>query len=351
MRVLAEISYERVDEIGVGEGMNSRVYLADEPQLGGQVAVKEIDKTQFGNVPAEFFREAKTMFRTTHVNVVPIQYACETATSISLAMPYYPNGSLAKRIADRPLQLSETLRVAQGVLAGLAQIHLAGFVHFDLKPSNVLFSNVDAPMVADFGQARAISAAGVVTAPRLYYTAFPPEVVKTGVGTILSDIYQVGLLLYRALNGNQFFEDQIPVNGDALERAIASGKFPDRRRFMPHVPRRLRTVVRKALNVDPTARFESATDIADILGRVPLYHDWLTQPLPNGGFRWVSSRPGYADLVVELISRAEAWDVQTFTQSAGQAQRGKGKKENWRTALTLKEAHLHLKHAFARLAR
>src|SRR5437667_2719035 len=143
MQVLGSITYERLKELGAGEGMNSKVYLADEPQLGGQVAVKEIDKSRFGNVPAEYFKEAQAMFRTAHGNVVPIQYACETDACISLVMPYYANGSLARRIADRPLQLSESLRVMRGVLDALAYIHLIAFVHFDVKLSNVLFTDKD----------------------------------------------------------------------------------------------------------------------------------------------------------------------------------------------------------------
>jgi serine/threonine protein kinase len=79
------------------------------------------------------------MFAVAHDNVIAVQYACQTPDMISLVMPYYRNGSLADRIQDRPLQLSETLRIAQGVLAGLAHIHLRRYIHFDVKPSNVLF--------------------------------------------------------------------------------------------------------------------------------------------------------------------------------------------------------------------
>ena len=159
MQVFGSISYTKVRQIGVGQGMNSEVYLADDPQLGGQVAAKEINKTDFPNAAA-YFKEAQAMFAVAHDNVVAVQYACETPTTISLVMPYFRNGSLADRIQDRPLQLSEVQRIAQGVLAGLAHIHLAGFIHFDLKPSNVLFSNKDRPMVADFGQSRAIARLG-----------------------------------------------------------------------------------------------------------------------------------------------------------------------------------------------
>ena len=198
MQVFGTISYTKVRQIGVGQGMNSEVYLADDPQLGGQVAAKEIDKADFAN-PAAYFEEAQAMFAVAHDNVVAVQYACETPTTISLVMPYFRNGSLADRIQDRPLQLSEVQRIAQGVLAGLAHIHLAGFIHFDLKPSNVLFSNKDRPMVADFGQSRAIAPTGVVTVPPLYMVSQPPETISTGVATRLQTSIKSVLLMYRII--------------------------------------------------------------------------------------------------------------------------------------------------------
>src|ERR1700693_6259500 len=102
MRVDGTISYTRVRQIGIGQGMNSEVYLADDPQLGGQVAAKEIVKSQFVN-RVSYFKEAQAMFAVAHDNVVAVQYACQTPNIISLVMPYYQRGSLADRICDRPL--------------------------------------------------------------------------------------------------------------------------------------------------------------------------------------------------------------------------------------------------------
>ena len=344
------MTYNTLREIGVGEGRNSKVYLADEPQLGGRVAIKEIDKASFGD-PTEYFREAQAMFQTTHDNVVPIHYACETAACISLAMPFYTNGSLTKRIKDGPLQLSELLRVARGVLSGLAHVHLAGFVHFDIKPSNVLFSDTNIPMVADFGQSQAVSAAGVATAPnKIYCTALPPETLGTGVGTIAADVYQVGLLLYRSANGDPQFRNQIPPDQNTLLDRIAHGKFPDRQSFMPHVPKHLRTLIRKALRPDPAARFQTGTEMADALGRVRLVLDWSVQPLVSGGFRWRASRPGHADIVVEMTEHGVGtWDVRTFTEKVGEPKRAKGKAQNWRSRINSKEARAHLTRVFQRL--
>ncbi len=330
MRVDGTISYTRVRQIGIGQGMNSTVYLADDPQLG-QVAAKEIEKFRFAN-PSAYFDEAQAMFAVAHDNVIAVQYACQTPDIISLVMPYYRNGSLADQIHDRPLQLSETQRVAQAVLAGLAHIHLRGYIHFDVKPSNVLFSNMNRPVVADFGQSRAISATGVVTVPPLYMSAQPPETIATGVATTVADIYHVGLLMYRALNGDSFYTCQVPADPTLLRARIASGKCPNRKRFMPHVPSRLRTLVRKALRVDPADRFQTATEMADDLSRVDLVLDWSVEPLLLGGFRWKASRLGHCDLIVELTD-----------QSA------KEKKANWRNGLTLDDAYAHLEDVFERL--
>jgi eukaryotic-like serine/threonine-protein kinase len=348
MKVLGEISYTKLRQIGVGQGMNSTVYLVDEPQLGGRVAMKEIEKSRFGN-PAEYFREAHAMFGVVHENVVAILYACQTATLISLAMPYYPKGSLLDRICDCPLQLSQVQRVAQGILTGLARIHLTGYIHFDVKPSNVLFSNTDKPMVADFGQSRSITPTGVVAVPPLYFAAQPPETIKTGVATILADIYQVGLLLYRALNGDAFFASQIPANATLLETKISTGKFPDRHRFMPHVPQRIRTLVRKALRVDPAQRFQNAIEMADALSRVSLALGWSVKPINGGGFTWRASRLGHADLVVALFKQSSEWEVQAFTEKSGEPSRAKGKSENWRSGLSLQDAYAHLRDVFERI--
>ncbi len=347
MRVDLTISYTRVRQIGIGQGMNSTVYLANDPQLGGEVAAKEIEKTRFAN-PTNYFDETQAIFAVAHDNVIAVQYACQTSDIISLVMPFYRNGSLADRIQDCPLQLSETLRIAQGVLAGLAHIHLKGYIHFDLKPSNVLFSSTGRAMVADFGQSRAISPTGVVTVPPLYMSAQPPETINTGIATKVADIYHVGLLMYRAINGDSFYKAQNPGPATVMTR-ISRGKFPDRNRFMPHVPTRIRTLIRKALRVNPDDRFQTATEMADDLSRVDLALDWFVEPTLLGGFRWRAVRPGQCDLVVELNNAGGTYDVETCTQKKGELRRAKGKKENWRTGLTASDAYAHLEEVFERL--
>jgi eukaryotic-like serine/threonine-protein kinase len=278
--------------------------------------------------------------------VVAVQYACQTPTIISLIMPYHRRGSLADRIQDRPLKLSEVHRVTQGVLSGLAHIHLTGYIHFDVKPSNVLFSQTDKPMVADFGQSREISPTGVVTVPPLYFSAQPPETINSGVATTVADIYHVGLLMYRALNGDSFFTSQVPTNDVLLRSLISRGKFPDREKFMPHVPSRIRTLVRKAIRINPVDRFQTATEMADALSRADLVLDWSVKPLRLGGLRWRALRPDQCDLVVELTNQGRTWEVEAFTERKNEPRRAKGKKEIWRSGLSRDDAFVHLKDVF-----
>ena len=224
MKVVATISYDRLHQIGVGQGANSEVYLAKDPQLDGTFVVKEMQKTRLD--PTAYFAEAQAMFASSCKNVVPIQYACQTNDHICLVMPFYPNGSLADRIRNGPLPPRDAVRIFLKVLYGLQEIHAHSFIHFDVKPSNILFDHADEPMVADFGQARPMTAAGAAQIPPLYPYGFAPEAITTGAGTVEFDVFQCGLSLYRAVNGDDWFKRQTPATDAALVAAVKAGAFP-----------------------------------------------------------------------------------------------------------------------------
>lgn len=350
MKVVATLDYVQKKQIGVGQGMNSTVFLADDPQLAAEVAVKEIPVSKLGNNPASFFNEAKTMFASEHKNVLPIRYACRTADRICLAMPFCNAGSLADRIRTNPLSLREVQRVGIGILNGLAQVHLAGFVHFDLKPTNVLFGPNDEPLVADFGQSRQMAHGLVQTAPPLYKWSFPPETLQNGTGTLLSDVYHAGVTLYRAVNGEPIFAAQKQAASADLKAAILSGRLPDRTFFLPHVPKRLRTIIRKALRLDPALRHQSATDFVDQLASLSIGVDWSTSITP-GAFEWTGAPSGLARLIVRMEEDSSGrWDVCVNAVGSSGKVRAKAKDLYWKGALTQSQAFAHLKTVFEELS-
>src|SRR5712664_19291 len=348
--VLGTIRYQQTGLIGVGEGMNSNVYRAFDPYLEREIAVKVVSKAKFGNDFNSYCNEARAMFAAADPNIVGIEYVCETKDDFHLALPLFANGSLRARIQQHPLSLRDSLKIAQGVLAGLARIHASGFLHLDLKPANILFDDTDRPLISDFGQSRKMSPTGTVNYPPMYKWMMPPEIWTAHAATVESDIYQMGALLYRVVNGDPFYKLQktaISNESDLLNK-IQRGRFPDSRRFLPHVPKRMKTLIRKALQVVPTDRFHSASEFANSLGRIRVPLDWNTTSLGVGAYRWRAKRPGKSDLEVELLKNSSGWSAMVWTLE-GQVKRRRNASDYWKTKLNYQDALKHLTAVFSDL--
>jgi len=349
MQIVTNVKFEKLKQIGVGQGLNSQVWLANDPQLNCQLAVKEIDKATFWN--PNCFAEAQAVFATEHAHVVRVQWAGEEGSKAYIAMPYYKNGSLLTQLQlTGPMQLSSLLQMASDVLLGLAHIHNKGYLHLDIKPSNVFFNDQGRALIADFGQCRQIGPSGVVTAPEMYFPTMPPEVLATWRAATISDIYQVGALLYRAVNGEEFWAEQFnkyPTETE-LEKAVLGGKFPDRNHFLPHVPRRLRSLIRKALQKSPLKRYSSADEFARDLGRFVPKYDWKTTLLPSGEVSWWCCPSGAAEIAVDLKKAVSQWVVEVHTHN-GSSIRAKDKANLWFKSNSREDALDHLKGVFESL--
>jgi serine/threonine protein kinase len=348
MRVVATLQYEKLQQIGIGQGMNSAVYKVLDPQLGGDIVVKEIPLSKFVNSVPGYFREAQAMFAANHQNVVPVFYAGTSATDVCIAMPFYPKGSLADQLANGPLPVSEIVRIGQDVLAGLAQIHMAGYVHLDVKPSNVLISETGRGLVADFGQSRAIGPMGTANVPDLYWSCLPPEAFS-GTVTLLADVFQTGLLLLRAVNGEDDWSRQLPADRSQIQDLVTRGAFPDREGFLPHVPNRLRSVIRRALTVDPAARFQSAIEFADALAQVNPPLDWRCCFDSDGATTWRAERSDRPALVVKLQPDGRRWSVLVFTERNGKL-RTRGADTLCRSMLSGSAARRHVRRVLRNLS-
>ena len=181
--VTSKFEYRQIREIGAGQGLNSTVYLAHDPQLGGDIAVKEIPKSSFPSA-SDWFAEAQSMYASDCPNVVPIRVASAATDHICLVMPFLKRGSLQDRIETVPLSLKECIRVGQGILSGLRQIHIAKVIHLDVKPTNILFADNDDILVADFGQARDLDPSGVSRVGRCTVTGFRPKSFKLAMAQL-----------------------------------------------------------------------------------------------------------------------------------------------------------------------
>jgi hypothetical protein len=261
----------------IGAGGMGVVYAATDPQLGRTVALKLIQPTTAGERATErLLREAQAMARLQHPNVVGIHEAGIVGGHVYLAMEYVDGGTLDAWLHAQPRAWQDVLAVLLQAGEGLVAAHAAGLVHRDFKPANVLMSRARA-RISDFGLARTDAAAeelertagddelllgqpltrtDVVLGTPAYMA---PEQLRGEVATAASDQFAFAVVTYEALAGHR------PFQGDtigALLTAIEQGRIHPLKR---DVPPTLLSVLRRALAVDPAARYPDMTALLTAL--------------------------------------------------------------------------------------
>src|SRR6266571_2505760 len=259
--------YDVEREIGAG-GM-ARVYLAVEQHPHRRVAIKVLDPEVSTRLLRErFLREVDLSSKLSHPHIVPIFSAGEAGGLFYYVMPYVEGESLRLRLLrERRLTFEDALRNARDVADALAFAHAQGVIHRDIKPENILLSGGHA-IVADFGIARAISAAG---APTLTQTGqsvgspgyMSPEQALGGQLDARTDIYSLGCVLFEALTG----EPPVPSLGERRIRNWTALKSSDvLRQADARVMRAVRHAISRALSPLPDDRFATATEFAAAVG-------------------------------------------------------------------------------------
>ncbi|MEP7375884.1 MAG: serine/threonine-protein kinase [Chitinophagaceae bacterium] len=274
MLTTAQLNFDILSALGQ-QGRNSKVYLVHDRQLDAQIVAKQILKTKFKS-PTEFFEEAKKLYDSEHQHVVQIKYACEDANHIYLAMPYYKNGSLKNLIDPKFLTVRKIIRYATQFLSGLHNIHVKKLIHFDIKPDNILISDSDEALVSDFGLSSSMNSLGFSGVAAVYPKQIPPEYFTQSHHSMLYDIFDCGLTLYRMCNGNKQYNQQgslYTTQADYIH-AIQSGKFPDRTSYLPHIPKSLRKVINKSIEVDQSKRHQTVLEMMNDLAGINDLLDW-----------------------------------------------------------------------------
>lgn len=274
--MLTFIQFEKVSDIDNDEGKNSVVFLAKDLQLGSTLVIKKMDKSKFD--PEEYFSESKMIFDCKHPNVAEIQYASQDDDGIYLAMPYYKNGSLNALCAKRHLTIREIVKFSLDILSAINFIHSKNMLHLDIKPTNILIDDTGKAVLTDFGLSKYMDENGVAIQPNTYTMHIDPELLLSSGRTVQSDIYQIGLTIYRFCNGINILERQLVEQNittkEQLREAVVKGRFPDRKFFLPHIPKQLQRIIVKALQVNPDSRYNNAIEMMNDLSAVNSNLDW-----------------------------------------------------------------------------
>ncbi|MFL5646158.1 MAG: protein kinase domain-containing protein [Chloroflexota bacterium] len=256
----------RLSEV-IGTGGMATVHRAFDTKLERFVAVKLLrrEATVDPDIAMRFRREALAATVLRHPNII----AClETGTDNGqpfLVMELIEGEDLAGRLRRvGRLAPGDAARIGLDVARALGVAHIRGIVHRDVKPGNIVLARDGRAMVTDFGIARlAADAEGAVpgtTLGSVHY--FSPEQATGATTTPASDVYSLGLVLYESLTGQRAWSGDTTA---ALAAARIGNRAPSVQTVRPSVPAALDAVVVRALDPDPSERFDNGNAMAAAL--------------------------------------------------------------------------------------
>lgn len=245
----------------LGKGAQSTVWLAFDPRLERQVALKVMKSGMGadGQAVAQWLQEARSVSRLTHPNIVPVYEADIHETKPYLVFEYIAGATLDQHIKQNgALPASQAVALMMDVLDAVAVAHAAGVVHRDLKPSNIVIDSAGRARVMDFGIAARIRDANdkdpqTDSGGTIGYIS--PEAAHGAAPSPAMDIFSAGLVLAEMLMGRQLLSESDPYR--AIYRVTHEQlELP---KVMPAaVDDQLRAIVLRALALDYGQRFVSA---------------------------------------------------------------------------------------------
>jgi serine/threonine-protein kinase len=271
----------------LGRGGMAVVYLARDLKHARPVALKVL-RPELATVlgPERFLREIEIAANLHHPHILPLYDSGEAGGFLYYAMPFVEGESLRNRLRrERQLPLDDALQITQEVADALSYAHSLGVIHRDIKPENILFEAGHA-VVADFGIARAVSAAGAEQLTETGLAVGTPAYMSpeqaSGERELdgRTDVYALGCVLYEMLGG------ETPYTGPSAQAILAkklSEPLPHVSVVRESVPAAVEATLGKALARHPADRFVTAGQFAEVL-RAPQAHLTI-EPTERGAKR------------------------------------------------------------------
>ncbi len=260
--------YGRLDLIARG-GMGE-VYRAQHPHLGRPVAIKLLRDGSSSDPAARkrFIREARTIARMEHPNIVTLHEVGEMGETLYMVMEYLEGETLSGLLrTNGALTLEQARPLLVDLAAALDYAHAAGIIHRDIKPSNVIIENAPnrRAVLMDFGIAK-ISDLSQITQTGMMGTLdyIAPEQIQGAAGVdSRADVYSLGVMTYQMLTGETPFKHG---NAGALVLAHLMQPPPDAREKAPDLPRAAAAALQQAMSKKPEERYATAGDFVRALG-------------------------------------------------------------------------------------
>ena len=323
-------AYEVVALIGAG-GMGE-VYRARDPRLGRDVAVK-ILPAGLASDPERlrrFEQEARAAAALNHPNILAVYDIGQHEGAPYIVSELLEGETLRERLAGGAQPIRKAVDYAVQIAHGLAAAHEKRIVHRDLKPENIFVTTDGRVKILDFGLAKLTQAEPSAAAMSALETTPPqtrdgivlgtigymsPEQVRGLVADHRADIFAFGAVLYEMLSGQRTFQRDTGVE---TMTAILKDDPPALPAAERHIPPALVRIVERCLEKPPSARFQTATDLAFALDNAAGHSSTSTAaPAAADGLRFL--KPSWSFVVVAALAAAVATGVGVWVMSAGRS--------------------------------
>ena len=311
-------AYEIVSLVGAG-GMGE-VYRARDTRLNRDVALKILPPRVAGSVDLleRFQREAQAVASLSHPNILAVHDIGTSDLASYAVFELLEGASLRERIESGPLPLRKAIDYGRQIADGLAAAHEKGITHRDIKPDNIFVTDDGRVKILDFGLAHRreqidtptetvtrgpLTDAGTILGTVGYMA---PEQVRGAAADHRADIFAFGCVLYEMCTGTRAFEGASAADTMA---AVLSTEPPDLKVSGSQPPPALDRIIRRCLEKQPVARFQSARDLSfalDALSSGSTASVLVAAPGPTRSMAW-SILP--AVLVGLLAGVGIAWTV------------------------------------------
>ncbi|QWC56735.1 protein kinase [Erythrobacter sp. 3-20A1M] len=295
--------------VKIGNGHFGEVFHGVDP-AHGNVAVKVLrreahhDDARWQLYKGGSLNEAQHLSKATHRNVVQVHHVVEGdgGDSVVICMEYCAGGSLEKKYEAGPMTLRAVKKAATEVLQGLGVLHSRGMLHRDIKPANILLNGQGVAKLADFGLVTDDLLLGYGSQAG-YWDHIAHECWHNGPTSAKSDIWALGMTLYRLLHGKVWYEE-----APRPQTMIEDGGFVDTLKWLPHIPKPWRTFIRRTMNDDPAKRFQNTTQVLAGIAALPVEPQWEVEVAPQL-IKWHRTK-GQRRIKVEwerISSRKHQW--------------------------------------------
>jgi tRNA A-37 threonylcarbamoyl transferase component Bud32 len=299
----------------VARGAMGIVYKARHSRLGREVALKVMLTGEHSSEAeiSRFTREAKSLARLRHPNIVPIYDIGEVDGRHFFTMDFIEGQTLSQTLKERSLTATEALRIMEQVADAVSAAHSRGVIHRDIKPSNIMLDADGGVHIMDFGLSKSQGAESKHTRDGTTIGTpgyMPPEQALGELSRVdeHSDIYSMGAVLYEMLVG------QPPFGGTNLLEIVLAviNEDPARPRTInPRLPRELETIILKCMEKEQGRRYHAATELREEIRRYqggepiraqsPGILYWLRKKLRK---HWVAAIIPLAVIIIALIAGA-----------------------------------------------